>query len=148
MREREREKRQRNRDKLSNVLFLTIMEPQVEYICPEPRVKNRPDLQIAICGKSKCYGISVFRKCFFDKFFYLGTLVFTGLLPNSFESYVCDLALYATAFACEREGYRISFRKYRPMLMKFQCEYCDREEMNTITPECEVLECKVQDLTI
>ncbi len=118
-------------------------EPEVEYQCLCPRVNHREDLQIEICGKKCCFGISIFRYRFLRKISVLKALKCQDL-PDIWVYIGCDLALRSTAEECEKEGYRISFRKYQPVLMKFRCECCNREETNIITAEGEIL-CEVTE---
>lgn len=91
-----------------------------------------------MCGKEKCLGISIFRERFLEKISKLINLKLMQKLPENLVHIGCDLALYSTAEECEKEGYRISFQKYEPVFMKFDCECCDREEITVMTPEGKV----------
>ncbi len=114
-------------------------EADVEYQCLCPRVNHREDLQIEICGKKNCFGISIFRFRFLRKISELKALKCQNL-PDIVVFIGCHLALRSTAKECEKEGYRISFRKYEPVLMKFKCECCNREETTIITAEGKILD--------
>ena len=111
------------------------MKPDVKYRCLCPRVSHREDVQIDMCGTERCLGISIFRKRFLER---ISGLKKFQKLPRIFTQIGCNIALYSTAEICEKEGYRISFCKYEPVFMKFECEYCDREETNVMTPEGKV----------